>query len=120
VEHLRVAVLEGDVVDSLRPGEFTGPLDHRGGEVDSERAPFPGRPRGIPRRPAGSAADVQDPVVCPYVVRAAQDLVVQPQFGVVVDAGAPVFRRPIPYRARAWMAPGAWLLAVVRVHRTRS
>src|SRR5215218_1381694 len=118
--HLRVALLEGNVADSLRPGEFAGPLDHRGGEVDSERAPSPGRPRGVPRRPAGSTADVKDPVVCPYVVRAAKDLVVQPEFGVVVDAGNSVFQRPIPHRARAWMARRARLLAVVRVHRTRS
>src|SRR5215218_2475538 len=118
--HLRVALLEGDVVDPLRPGEFAGPLDHRGGEVDSERAPFPGRPRGVPRRPAGSTADVQDPVVCPYVVRAAKDLVVQLEFGVVVDTGDSVFQRPIPHRARAWMARRARLLAVVPIHRTRS
>jgi hypothetical protein len=45
---------------------------------------------------------------------------VQPQFGVVVDAGDPVLQRPIPHRARARTAPGARLLAVVRVHRTRS
>ena len=118
--HLRVALLEGNVVDALRPGELAGPLDHRGGEVDSERAPFPGRPRGVPRRPAGSTADVQDPVVCPYVVRAAKDLVVQPEFGVVVDAGDSVFQRPIPHGARARKARGPRLLAVVRVHRTRS
>src|SRR4029453_12120553 len=118
--HLRVALLEGDVVDSLRPGEFAGPLDHRGGEVDSERAPFPGRPRGVPCRPAGSTADVQDPVVWSYVVRAAQDLVVQPEFGVVVDAGYTLFQGPIPQGARPWMARRARLLAVVRVHRARS
>jgi hypothetical protein len=99
--HLCVALLEGDVVDSLLPGELAGALDHRGGSVDAERAPFPGRPRGVPRRPAGPTADVQDPVTCPDVARAAKDLVVQPELGVVVDGGAR-------------------LLAVVRVHSARS
>src|SRR4029450_2501506 len=109
--HLRVALLEGNVVDSRCPGEFAGPLDHPGGEVDSERAPFPDRPRGDPPRPAGSTADVQDPVVWPYVVCAAKDLVVQPEFGVVVDARDSVFQRPIPHGTRAWMARRARLLA---------
>ena len=44
----------------------------------------------------------------------------QLEFGVVVDAGDSVFQRPVPHGARTWMAPRARLLAVVRVHRTRS
>jgi hypothetical protein len=50
----------------------------------------------------------------------AKDLVVQPELGVVVDAGDSVLQRPIPHGARAWMARPARLLAVVRVHRTGS
>jgi hypothetical protein len=45
---------------------------------------------------------------------------VQPEFGVVVNADDSVVQRPIPHGARAWMARRARLLAVVRVHRTRS
>ena len=44
----------------------------------------------------------------------------QLEFGVVVDTGDSVFQRPIPHGARSWMARRARLLAVGRVHRTRS
>ena len=80
---LCVGMLEGDVAEPFGPGELAGALDRGRGDVDPERAPGPGRPRGLPGRLPGPAADVEDVVVELDADSPAQYLVVPPQFGVV-------------------------------------
>jgi hypothetical protein len=82
---LGVGPLEADVAQPLGLGELAGPVDHRRGPVDPQRAARGGRARGLPGRLPGPTADVQDVVVAPDAPSPAQHLVVPPQLGVVVD-----------------------------------
>jgi hypothetical protein len=82
---LRVGDFEGDVAEPLRLAEGPSPMDHLGGEVDSQRAPCRGHTRRISRRLAGPTADIEDAVVVTDAVGPAENLVVQPQLSVVID-----------------------------------
>lgn len=83
---LGVGLLEGGVVQPVRVGRAAGSVDHRRGDV------YPGHPsghrqaRGVTRRLPGTAPDVEHVIVGTNVVGAAQHLVMQPQFCIVVDA----------------------------------
>jgi hypothetical protein len=83
--HLRVGALEGDVIYPLGPGELAGPVDDGRRDVDPERAACPGQARGLTGGLPGPASDVQDMLAGLDAQGPAQDLVVQPQFGVVID-----------------------------------
>jgi hypothetical protein len=69
----------------LRLGELAGPLDGRRRDVDPERAACPGHARGLTGRLPAPASDVQDMIVGLDAPCPAQYLMVQPQFGVVVN-----------------------------------
>ncbi len=86
--NLRVGALEGNVTHSLRLGELAGPLDGGRGDVDPERAACPGHACGLTGRLPAPASDVQDMIVGLDAPSPAQYLMVQPQFGVVVNGAS--------------------------------
>ena len=115
---LRVGALEGDVADPLSPGELAGTLDGARGDVHAKRAACLGRARGLPGRLPGPASDVEDVVVDLDATRLVQDLVVQPQFGVVAAGAGPVFASGArPHRSPVTMAGVAPAQPVIGVHR---
>src|SRR6266567_1803175 len=82
---LRVGLLEGDVAYPLRLGELACPLDGRHGDVDPERTACPGHARDLTGRLPAPATDVKDTLTRLDAICPAQDLVVPPQFIVVVN-----------------------------------
>jgi hypothetical protein len=56
-------MLKGDVAEPVGPGELAGTLDRGRRDVDPERTPCLGRPRGLPGCLPSPAADVKDVVV---------------------------------------------------------
>ncbi len=86
--NLRVGALEGNVARPLRLGELAGPLDSGRRDVDPERAACRGHaPGGTGGLPA-PASDVQDMIVGLDAPCPPQYLMVQPQFGVVVNGAS--------------------------------
>jgi hypothetical protein len=82
---LRVGDLEGDVVEPLRLADGAGSVDHLWRAVHPQRTSGCSHPRRIPRRLAGSTADIEDAVVTANAVGATEDPVVQLQLSIVID-----------------------------------
>ncbi len=95
---LRVGMLEGDVAEPLGPGKLAGALDRGRGDVNPERTPGLGRPRGLSGRLPSPAADVEDVVVELDANGPAQYLVVPPQFGVVAAGAGHMFACGVSHR----------------------
>jgi len=83
--NLRVGALEGNVARLLALGELAGPLDGGRRDVDPERAACRGHARGRTGRLPAPASDVQDMIAGLDAPCPAHYLMVQPQFGVVVN-----------------------------------
>jgi hypothetical protein len=114
---LRVGALEGDVVKSIRTGEFAGTLDGGCGDVHPERTTRLGHARGITGRLAGPTSDVENLVVRPDATGPAQYCGVQPQFGVVVAGAGPVFAcGAVAHRRTVTTVGVACALWVIGVH----
>ena len=96
---LGVGLYVGDIAQPRVVAEPASPLEHRCGQVDTQRAPVDGGIGGLTGGLARSAADVEHPVVRPDVGRGAEVRVVEAQLGVVevgVDAhGSGRRRRPV-------------------------
>ena len=88
---LCIGLLEGDVAQSFRAGEFPGVLNRWRGHIEPQRTPSLGRACGLSSRLPGPAADIEDVVVELDASRQAQYLVVPPQFSVVADAPRRMF-----------------------------
>ena len=101
---LCVGMLEGDVAERVGPGELAGTLDRRFRDVDPERTPRLGRPRGLPGRLPSPAADVEGVVVELDANGPAQYLVVSPQFGVVAPGAGHMFACGVSHRCPFTMA----------------
>ena len=83
--NLSIGALKGDVVCPLHPGELAGPLNGRRRDVDPERTACPGDSRGFTGCPPAPASDIQHMLAALDTQRPTKYLVVQPQFGVVID-----------------------------------
>jgi hypothetical protein len=115
---LRVGALEGDVVKSLRAGEFAGTLDGGCGDVHPERTTRLGAARGITGRLPGPTSDVEDVVMRADAACPAQYCGVQLQFGVVVAGAGPVFAcGAVSQRRRVTPVGLGWALGVTGIHR---
>lgn len=97
---LRVALLEGYVADSLRLREFEGAVDRLRGQVDTQRIAFGGHSCRLTGRLPSSASDVENVVGAFDTVGAAQHLVEQPQFSVVVHGRPARVRSGVPRPSR--------------------
>jgi hypothetical protein len=78
-------LLEGDVAYPLRLGKLACPLDGRHRDVDPERTACLGHARDLTGRLPAPATDVKDTLTRLDTICPAQDLVVPPQFVVVVN-----------------------------------
>jgi hypothetical protein len=85
VMDLGVGLLERDVVQPFGFRQPAGSLDHRRGEVYAHHTAGRGQAPGVTGRLAFAAPDVEHLIGGTNVVGAAQDLVVQSQFGIVAD-----------------------------------